>query len=308
MTTPTVPASIRNRNPGSIYPGPSARRFGARGEQRLDSRDGRHRIATFPDNISGAAALFDNLCHARPDRARPYYYRGQTLGAAIETWCGEINAPAYLRVIEARSGLTPDVVLDLNFLRDPDRVVPLAKAMAWHEAGRPFPLALVGWQRAHEMALAYMPEPGPRPVPVAAPEIPAAAASGIPVHEATHAALPEAETPPELPAWTPDNDMPSPRPETRADAALAGSRKSVLLRLWQRLLVALGFGTGGMTLLDAVDATPSLVARIQSFAADNAALMLLAGVVIGLVLVTTVQMLQHQDAAEGRYQPRKEHP
>ena len=319
MTTPTVPASIRNCNPGSIYPGPSASRFGARGEQRLDSRDGRHRIATFPDAISGAAALFDNLCHARPDRTRPYYYRGQALSAAIPTWCGKINGPRYLRVIEERTGLTPDVVLDLEFLRDPERVVPLARAMALHEAGRPFPLADAGWYRAHEMALAYMPEPPAKPLPaIASPSPPEA--EEVPVHDAVPEAredaqpgeLPEAEAPPELPGWTPYNDMPSARPETRADAALAGSRKWALMGrvrwVLRWLLAALGISVGGDGALDMAGATPALLARLKELVADHALLLLLAGIVLGLIIVETVRYLMRDDALSGSYQPREEHP
>lgn len=289
MTTPTVPASIRNCNPGAIYPGPSARRFGATSEQALVSQDGRHRIASFPDAISGAAALFDNLAHARPDRRSPYYYRDKRLADAIATWCGAIHATSYLRSLEVRAGLEPDTVLSLDFLRDPDRVVPLAKAMAWHEAGRPYPLADGGWQAAHDMALAHMPQP------TAVPPVPPTPEPTIPVHEAD-----------EPRAWTPDNDMPSPRPETRVETAFAGSRKWSLLQLKQRILVALGLGTGSVTLLDVADAAPPLLSRLKALAADNAVLLLLAGIVLGLVLVETVKLLARSDVVEGRYRPRRE--
>lgn len=283
-----IPASIRNCNPGSIYPGPSARRFGATTEQALVSQDGKHRIATFPDAISGAAALFDNLCHARPGKGRPYYYRDKTLQDAIETWCGSIHAAQYLCVIEARTGFPPETVLDLTFLRDPASIVPLAKAMAWHEAGKPFPLADGGWERAHEMALLHMPEPSV-PAPVA-----------FPVHEVAHAA----DNVPALASWSPDNDMPSPRPETRVDAAMAGSRKWSLLAMKERILAATGIGVGGMTMLDVADATPSMLNRIKQFAGDNAIILVLTGVVVGLVLVHAVKLLAREDAIDGRYQAR----
>ncbi len=80
-----IPASIRNRNAGAQYPGPSARKFGSTGFETLRSKDGVHKIATFPTHLHGAAALFDLL-----DRR----YTGLTVEKAIGLGAGVGNSEA----------------------------------------------------------------------------------------------------------------------------------------------------------------------------------------------------------------------
>lgn len=166
-----IPASIRNNNPGAIYPGPSARRFGGAEVEKLTSKDGKHLIAKFPTAIHGAAALFHNLMNAKG--ATGYYYRGRPLSQAIETWCGAIRAQSYLRLIEQQAGFKSGEVLSEEFLRDPDKAVSLAKAMARHEAGKDYPLQPNEWLEAHAMAFgdAIAPEPSANnDVPTMRPE------------------------------------------------------------------------------------------------------------------------------------------
>lgn len=148
-----TPATIRNHNPGAIYPGPSARKFGGSSRANaevLKSADGKHPISAFPTDIHGAAALFDNLMHA--GGVRHYYYRGQTLAKAIDTWCGSIRTASYLALIKQQTGLEPTEILTEEFLRDHDRAIPLAKAIARHETGKDFPLDQMAWLEAHAMA------------------------------------------------------------------------------------------------------------------------------------------------------------
>lgn len=166
-----IPASIRNNNPGAIYPGPSSRRFGGQSVEKLTSKDGKHLIATFPTAIHGAAALFHNLMNAKG--ATGYYYRNRPLSKAIETWCGAIRAQSYLRLIEQQAGFKPTEVLSEDFLRDPEKAVALAKAMARHEAGKDYPLEPNEWLEAHAMSFgdAVAPEPSPNnDVPTQRPE------------------------------------------------------------------------------------------------------------------------------------------
>lgn len=161
-----IPASIRNMNPGAMYPGPSAKTFGATGHETLRSKDGTHKIATFPTHVHGGAALF-HLLHAR--------YTGMTIKAAISRWCGGYYASTYLSVLESRAGVNPDDILTREMVRNPTIAVPIARAMAWQEAGRDYPLDGNGWSEAHAMAFG-----GER-----------------------------------APAFAPHNDVPSPKPETR---------------------------------------------------------------------------------------------
>lgn len=161
-----TPASIRNNNPGAMYPGPSAKKFGSTSFETLRSHDGVHKIASFPTGIHGAAAQFD-LLHAK--------YCGLTVQDAITKWCGAYYVSTYLKVLKDRAGVEANSELTQEMMRDPAVAIPLAKAMAWQEAGQEFPLSEQDWVEAHNMAF-----------------------SG-------HVA----------PAWNPRNDVPSPRPETR---------------------------------------------------------------------------------------------
>jgi len=136
----SIPASIRNNNPGAQWPGPSATQFGSTGSQDLP---GGQKIASFADPQSGAAAQFSLL-----DRN----YTGQTLGSLIGKWSGGHDAADYTRHVSQVTGLRPDTVITREMIRDPKVAVPLAQAMAYHEAGRPFPLSAEGWTAAHSRA------------------------------------------------------------------------------------------------------------------------------------------------------------
>ena len=138
-----TPASIRNRNPGAMYPGPSAKRFGSAAFETLRSRDGVHKIATFPTCEHGVAALFDLL-------ARKYV--GMTVEAAIKKWCGGYYVSTYLKVLEEKAGITAATKLELEILKDPEKAILIGKAMALQEAGREYPLDDDGWREGHAMA------------------------------------------------------------------------------------------------------------------------------------------------------------
>jgi len=170
-----IPASIRNRNPGAQYPGPSARKFGGEKFEVLKSKDGTHKIATFPTSVHGAAAQF-HLLHNGRNKLGQLTYRNKSIKDAIATWCGGFYVSTYLNVLQTRAGVTPETTLTSELLCDPAFAVPLAKAMAQQEAGKPFPMDDDDWSQAHAMAFAD-----------------------------THKA----------PAFSPDNDVPSPKPETR---------------------------------------------------------------------------------------------
>jgi len=174
-----IPASIRNNNPGAMYPGKSSKKFGGVTFETLKSKDGVHKIATFPTGTHGAAAQFDLLNSA---------YVGMTLEKAITKWCGSFYATTYLKVLKDRAGIEADTVLTRAMLADHDIAIPLAKAMAWQEAGCDFPLKDEDWLEAHQMAMGKE---------VAAP------------------------------GWNPRNDVPSPKPETRRAPLLARIKAAI---------------------------------------------------------------------------------
>lgn len=150
-----IPASIRNNNPGAMklgLPGSSARRFGGVMGETLKSADGKHEIAYFPTHEHGAAALF-HLLHT--------HYTDRTLQSAIEKWCGKIRANSYLNLIEQRCDIRRGDMLTKAHLADPGSAVPLAKAMARHEAGREYPMTEEDWLEAYEMAFGEAKAPAP---------------------------------------------------------------------------------------------------------------------------------------------------
>jgi hypothetical protein len=164
-----VPASIRNRNPGAMYPGPSSKKFGSSSFETLTSRDGVHKIATFRSDVQGGSALFDLLASK---------YVGLTVEKAITRWCGEFYVSTYIKVLEEHGGVKSSDILTKEMLEDPEKAIPLAKAMALQEAGREYPMTDEQWAQAHSCAFLQ---------PVA-------------------------------PAFAPDNDVPSPKQETRTAA------------------------------------------------------------------------------------------
>jgi len=139
-----TPASIRNRNPGAMYPGPSSKRFGSTSHEVLHSKDGEHKIATFPDNVSGAAALFDLLSSPA--------YTGRPIAKAIEKWCGGFYVSTYIHVLEQNGGVTRDTLLTRDLMSNADVAIPIGKAMALQEAGRDFPMSDAEWSAAHARA------------------------------------------------------------------------------------------------------------------------------------------------------------
>lgn len=136
-----TPATIRYKNPGAQYPGPSARAFGS---YAFEVIGGGHKIAVFDTFEHGAAALFHLL-----DRV----YVGLTIGEAMHKWSGGHHVNSYLNVIEANTVYNRSDYLDRDLIRNPEGAIPLARAMAKHETGRDYPMSLAEWETAHRLFL-----------------------------------------------------------------------------------------------------------------------------------------------------------
>ena len=151
-----TPASIRNNNPGAQEPGPSSRKFGSTSFELLKwtykGKPATNKIATFPTNHHGAAAMFHLLMHGR-SKVGVLQYRNKPIQDAIATWCGGYYAGAYAKALEAHGGVKASDKLTAELLQSPEFAIPLCKAMARVEAGRDFPLDDDGWQEAHGMAV-----------------------------------------------------------------------------------------------------------------------------------------------------------
>ena len=137
-------ASIRNNNPGAMWPGPSSRKFGARSSQKLNDGLGQgNKAATFPDAVSGASALFD-LLNRR--------YTGMSVKDAVSKWSGGNNVNSYLNVLAKRGNINPNRMITPELLRDPQWALRFGRSMAFHEAGKPYPLSPEQWRLAHSEA------------------------------------------------------------------------------------------------------------------------------------------------------------
>lgn len=134
----TIPASIRYRNPGASYPGPSSKPFGGTTHAIIG---GGHKIAIFPTMVDGASSMM-HLLHR--------VYTGMTIGAAIAKWSGANHTNDYLRVIEARTRWTRHDYVTKGLLEDAELAIELCKAMAFHEAGREYPMTDAQWREAHQ--------------------------------------------------------------------------------------------------------------------------------------------------------------
>jgi len=151
-----IPASIRTNNPGAMYPGPAATKFGSKRYEVLTSKDGTHQIAIFDDPVLGGAAMFFLLASKT--------YTGRTIQQAIAKWCGGFAVTTYLKVLEEKGGVNRDTMLTRELVLVPEVGIPLARAMAWQEAGMDYPMNDEQWATSHGIAFGRIPMPESQPV------------------------------------------------------------------------------------------------------------------------------------------------
>jgi uncharacterized protein (TIGR02594 family) len=133
-----IPATVKYRNPGACYPGPSSKPFGGLTHAIIG---GGHKIAVFPTMTDGASSMMHLLWRV---------YTGMTFSDAIAKWSGGNNINSYLRVIESRTRWTRHDYITKQLLETQEMAIELCKAMAWHEAGREYPMTDAQWREAHE--------------------------------------------------------------------------------------------------------------------------------------------------------------
>ena len=142
QTMANQPASIRYNNPGAQYPGRIATRFGSTGSETIG---GGHKIAVFPDEVSGAAAHIALLRESKN-------YTGKTVSEAVRIWSGGNDVSDYLATLK-NAGVDVDATLTQDKLDDASFMITLAKAMAKHEAGQETPITDNQWKEAWHKAL-----------------------------------------------------------------------------------------------------------------------------------------------------------
>jgi hypothetical protein len=205
----TIPAAVRNKNPGAMEPGFASKRMGSTSFEKLRWTDAKgktrtNKCATFPTHQHGAAAMFILLSEGK-------YYRGKPIEDAIRTWCGGYWASDYIDHMCQATGLKPTSLLTAERVQDPDIAVPIARAIArWERGSYAEQLTEDEWIKSHGMAFggAVAPEPTPdNDVPFQTPEgkdreaLEAAAKVAVPVAvgvTGTAVSVPTIPVPPDL--------------------------------------------------------------------------------------------------------------
>src|SRR5690349_9383841 len=121
------PVSIRAKNPGAMWPGPVATKFGSR---EWWPCSGNNKIAVFPSYEQGGAAEF-------------YLWATKynlPLQDAIDKWSGHNSSDEYANfLLRHVPGLTLDTVISDDFLKSPMGLQFMKTQSQW-EAGKPYPM------------------------------------------------------------------------------------------------------------------------------------------------------------------------
>lgn len=146
------PAAIRFKNPGAMWPGPVATKWGSQRWTYLSDGTGQgggghgNKIAIFDTWVQGICAQLD-LWRSSPK------YKNKRFADAIYIWSGGNNVPSYILYVKQRvSGITENTVMNDAFWRGP-MAIPFLKAQAAHEAGKPIPAPVEDYVAAQKKVM-----------------------------------------------------------------------------------------------------------------------------------------------------------
>lgn len=149
----SVPAAIQFKNPGAMWPGAIATKWGSKSWQYLSDGTGQggggkgNKIAHFDSWVDGICAQMDLWRTSKN-------YAGKRMKDAITIWSGGNSVQSYINYLTARvPGLTPNTVMDDTFWRGP-MAIPFLKAQAGHEAGKPIPASQEDYIEAQRRVMA----------------------------------------------------------------------------------------------------------------------------------------------------------
>lgn len=152
----SVPAAIQFKNPGAMWPGAIATKWGSTKWQYLSDGTGQggngkgNKIAIFDNWIDGICAQLDLWRTSKN-------YRNKRFADAIRIWSGGNNVPAYIRYVKARiPGMDENTIMDDAFWRGP-MGLKFLQVQAGHEAGRTFPAPQADWVAAQKRAFSGVP-------------------------------------------------------------------------------------------------------------------------------------------------------
>lgn len=141
------PASIRYKNPGAMWPGAIATKWGSKRWIYLNDGTGQggdghgNKIAIFDNWVDGICAQIDMW------RTKPAY-KNQKFKDAIAVWSGHNNVEDYIAYVLKRvPGMTRDTIMNEDFWKGPMGLAFL-KAQSGHEAGKPIPASDAEWIEA----------------------------------------------------------------------------------------------------------------------------------------------------------------
>lgn len=136
-------ASIRFNNPGAMWDGKIATRWGSKHSVILADGQANH-IAIFDAPIQGACAQFD-LWRSN--------YTGMSLKDAVKKWSGGNSSATYLKFLKD-AGIPGNTMVTPAFLSSPAGLV-LMKAQAQWEAGKVYPMSDSDWAKAQVMVFQH---------------------------------------------------------------------------------------------------------------------------------------------------------
>lgn len=159
------PVSIRFRNPGAMWGGRLAIKWGAQ-KKAVPLNDGKgqgNNIAVFPTYVQGICAQLDLWRTSK-------HYRNKPFEDAIAVWSGHNEVESYIKfVLDRVPGMKRGTVMNDAFWRS-SMGVAFLKAQAWHEAGKRYPAPTADWIEAQNIVFGTVKKTGP--VDAAPPEPP----------------------------------------------------------------------------------------------------------------------------------------